>query len=208
VVVIVLALPGDPWSSYYPVKLSWLLVVLLGMVALSLGVRGLLGWLPAARAAAAATGLVAALVIVSAIYPVIPRSVHSVSLPTARILSGSVWHTGDRAVRKILTLTGPGRLGLLWQSGDPDEGIIDYWLIISNGADLAGEGVARASAFEMYHQYMVSGHYDDSKIANLCDIVSDLSDPITVYSANDDLESELAAVCPSERARVVVRHSG
>ncbi|MCU1423292.1 MAG: hypothetical protein JWN36_2943 [Microbacteriaceae bacterium] len=86
---------ADPWSGYYPTKVSWLLVVSLSTIVLSQGIRLVLtAGRNATRTALIATGVTALAVLVGAISPLDTVQATAARQPAVRILSGSVWHTG------------------------------------------------------------------------------------------------------------------
>ncbi|MHC5795178.1 hypothetical protein ACVXZ4_03390 [Lacisediminihabitans sp. FW035] len=196
---------GDPWTAYYPTKLAWILSVFLLIVALSLGlaVFAVRGSRRRIVLAGISTVTVAVLLACAAI-PLDGLSETVVRQPMTRILSGSIWHTGDRAVEKILRLSDPRAAGILWQSGDPDEAMIDFWVLVTRGGDLVGDPELRAIAFVAYREYRATGTFDDSDIAPLCSILERMKPTPTVQTVNPELESQLRDSCPAVSARVLV----
>ncbi len=196
---------GDPWTAYYPTKLAWIISALLVMVVLSLVVsiveRSARGPRTATAGIASVVGLA---LLVTAAVPVDGWQQTVVRQPMIRILSGSIWHTGDRAATQILALTDPRAPGILWQSNDPDEAMIDFWVLVTRGGDLAGDPVLRAVAFVAYRSYRATGTYDNSDPRTLCAILSRMKPTPTVHTASPALEAELRDTCPTSSARVFV----
>ncbi|QNE45933.1 hypothetical protein F1C58_02730 [Glaciihabitans sp. INWT7] len=196
---------GDPWTAYYPTKLAWILSVFLVIIVLSLAlaaVRALVSdgrWVTVGVAAVSAAVLLAC-----AALPAEGPAETVVRQPLTRILTGSIWHTGDRAVSKILRLSDPRDPGILWQSGDPDEAMIDFWVLVTRGGDLLGDQELRAIAFVAYREYRATGTFDDSDIAPLCRIVTLMESTPTVHTSSAGLEAHLRDACPAVTPRVVV----
>ena len=195
----------DPWSSYYPTKFAWISSVFLVILVVSLTVSAVLELAPWPRITVPgiAAVTVAALLACAAI-PVDSWSETVVRQPMTRILSGSIWHTGDRAVNQILTLSDPRAPGVLWQSGDPDEAMIDFWVLVTRGGDLTGNPELRAIAFVAYRSYRATGTFDDSDVSPLCRIVKLMKPTPTVHTVNPSLEAEMRETCPAVTVRVVV----
>ncbi|CAN5511810.1 hypothetical protein BH10ACT4_BH10ACT4_04570 [soil metagenome] len=196
---------GDPWTAYYPTKLAWILSVFVVVIALSLGLSALASRRSAGRFTLAGISTVTVAVLLAcAAIPVDGFSETVVRQPMTRILSGSIWHTGDRAVGKILRLSHPRAPGILWQSGDPDEAMIDFWVLVTRGGDYFGDPQLRAIAFVAYREYRATGTFDDSDIAPLCSILERMKPTPTVQTVNPELESQLRDTCPAVSARVLV----
>jgi len=195
---------GDPWTAYYPTKLAWILAAFFLVLALSLAVS-VVSVRATGRVAIAGISAVTGMVLLAcAAIPFDGWSQTVVRQPMIRILSGSIWHTGDRAVEKILRLSDPRAPGVLWQSGDPDEAMIDFWVLVTRGGDLRGDPELRAISFVAYREYRATGTFDDSDIAPLCRIVTLMKPTPTVHTANPDLEARLRDACPAVVPRVVV----
>lgn len=208
--VVVLALvaiaAGDPepWAGYYPTKLCWLLVIILGTIVLSRVLHRVSRQRPSRRTAIVTVALTAAASLIAAVLPLGGPADVVVRQPAVRILSGSIWHTGDRAADQIIALSRPGRLGILWKSGDPDEAMIDFWVLVSNGGDLAGDPYLRDIAFTAYRAYRATGTWHNDQIADLCTIVTGLKEPVMVRTRDAALPDALASACPATDDRVSV----
>ncbi|MES2092789.1 MAG: hypothetical protein V4531_03120 [Actinomycetota bacterium] len=196
---------GDPWTAYYPTKLAWILSVFLFVVALSLAVAAVAALAAVRRFRIAGVATVSVAVLLGfAIIPIDGWSATVVRQPMVRILSGAIWHTGDRAADRILALSDPRGPGILWRSGNSDEAMIDFWVLVTRGGDYFGDAELRAIAFAAYREYRATGTFDDSKVGPLCRILTLMRPTPTVETASSTLESELRASCPSVTARVVV----
>lgn len=196
---------GNAWSAYYPTKLAWIISVFLVMVVLSLAVATVVALAPGRVTSVAGIATVTSAVLLAcAAIPFDTWSETVVRQPMTRILSGSIWHTGDRAANQILTLSDPRAPGVLWQSGDPDEAMIDFWVLVTRGGDLAGDPGLRSIAFVAYREYRATGTFDDSDVGPLCQIVTLMKPTPTVHTANPSLEAELRETCPAVTARVLL----
>ncbi len=207
VVVLLLQQAWDgaiPWSSYYPTKLSWMLCVFFGTLTLSLA-SGLLARLPSRFAAAAVAALGIAALVLCVVFPTGASMRETATrLPTVLILSGSMWHTGDVAARRIIALSKPGHVGVEWGSDDPDEGIVDALVLVENGAGPKGSGALRAIAFAMYRNYRATGTYDDSDLGTLCAMTGQMARGLTIHTASPSLERRFRASCPARTVRFTV----
>ncbi len=149
-----------------------------------------------------------AVLLAFAAIPVDGWSATVVRQPIVRILSGAIWHTGDRAAERILTFSDPRAPAILWQSGNPDEAMIDFWVLVTRGGDYFGDAELRAIAFAAYREYRATGTFDDSEVGPLCRILTLMTPTPTVRTASPTLESELRASCPTIAARVLVGTTG
>lgn len=196
---------GDPWTAYYPTKLAWILSVFLVIIVLSLALAAVRALLSGRRLVMVGVAAVSAAVLLAcAALPVDGSAETVVRQPLTRILTGSIWHTGDRAAEKILTLSDPSAPGILWKSGNPDEAMIDFWVLVTRGGDLVGDQELRAIAFVAYREYRATGTFDDSDIAPLCRVVTLMKPTPTVHTSSSGLEAELRGACPAVLPRVVV----
>lgn len=196
---------GDPWSAYYPTKLAWIISVFLVITTLSLAVAAVVALAPGRRTVVAGIAAVTGAVLLAcAAIPFDSWSETVVRQPMTRILSGSIWHTGDRAANKILTLSDPRAPGVLWQSGNRDEAMINFWVLVTRGGDFAGDPELRSIAFVAYREYRATGTFNDSDIGPLCRIVTLMRPTPTVHTANPSLEAEIRRNCPAATARVLV----
>jgi len=196
---------GDPWTAYYPTKLAWILSVFLTIVALSLTLSVVTALAAGRRFAIAGIATVAVAVLLAcAAIPADSWSETVVRQPMIRILSGSIWHTGDRAAGQILALSDPRAPGILWQSGDPDEAMIDFWVLVTRGGDFVGDPELRAIAFVAYREYRATGTFDDSDIGPLCRIVTLMKPTPTVHTASPALKFGLRDTCPAVTPRVLL----
>jgi len=196
---------GDPWSAYYPTKFAWIISVFLAVVVLSLVVATVVALAPGRGTSIAGIAIATGAVLLAcAAIPLDSWSETVVRQPMTRILSGSIWHTGDRAANKILNLSDPRAPGILWQSGDPDEAMIDFWVLVTRGGDLSGDLEIRSIAFVAYREYRATGTFNNSDIGPLCRVVILMKPTPTVHTSNPSLETEMRETCPAVRARILV----
>jgi hypothetical protein len=196
---------GDPWTAYYPTKLAWILSVFLAIIALSLAVSAIAARTSARRLTiAGVTAATAATLLISGAMPVATWPETVIRQPMTRILTGSIWHTGDRAADQILALSDPRAPGILWQSTDPDEAMINFWVLVTRGGDFVGDPELRAIAFVAYREYRATGTFDDSDTAPLCRIVTLMKPTPDVHTANPALAGKLHETCPATTPRVLL----
>jgi hypothetical protein len=195
--------PGELFDAYYPKKFAWILLVLLGAIALSFLVAAL-----ASRVRITILATVVVLAIVGA--AVLPAGTWPEIVqrqPVVRIAGDFVRHDGEATVREILTLTTAKHSTVLWQSGDPDEPIINEWLLLSHGGLTSGNKKLITAIRTPYFLYRASGRYSDPNVTGLCRILPLLHGKPVVVTANNALKSELSARCPGSPVTVVVTES-
>ena len=190
-VAAVIALAGGV-TGYYPTKLSWLLVVVLGSVALAL-VVGRLARLRRAALPAIAVACAAALAVATFVVPSRDGD-WARRQPALMVLAGRVWHAGPATVERILTMSDSADPALLWSSGDPDEGIIDFWVLVTNGGEFGSDPLLRSVAFEAYRAQRDTGSWEGSEVTQLCELVARIPG-LTVYSEDPTLGASLGEVC-------------
>jgi hypothetical protein len=183
---------GELFDAYYPKKFAWIILVLFGIVVLSFLVGSFAGQVR--------VGLLAGIVVLSLFAAVIlPPGTWPEVLqrqPMVRILGDYVRHDGESTVREILKLTTAHHPTVLWQSGHPDEPIINEWLLLSHGGLANGDPKLISLVGTPYFLYRTSGHYSDSGVTGLCRILRRLSPGTLVVTANPKLRAELHANCP------------
>ena len=194
----------DPWDAYYPVKLAWLIAVVLLPVFASLLVAAA-ATLERRALRIAAVALAAALVVALAAAPPVTRPDGYVARqPLDRILGGHVWRTGDAAVAIVVALAARGDVAILWKSDSPDEALINYWAIDAAGGDLGGDQSLRDFAFKEYRSFRTSGGHNVFSQNALCALLRDRDHAITVYTDDSSLESDFAENCTGASATYVV----
>ena len=175
------------FGGYYPKKFAWILLVLLGIVALS--------FLVGSFADRVRSGLLAGIVVLALFAAVIlppgtwPEVVQR--QPVVRILGDYVRHEGESTVREILKLTTSAHPTVLWQSGHPDEPVINEWLLLSHGGLANGDPMLIADVGTPYFLYRASGRYSDPGVTGLCHILPLLSANAVVITANPAVEGQL-----------------
>jgi hypothetical protein len=194
---------GELFNAYYPKKFAWILLAILGVILVSFLVGTFAGRV---RSSLIAVVMIATL-FVATITPagtwpeVVQRQ------PVVRIAGDFVRHDGEATVNEILKLTSSTHATVLWQSGDPDEPIINEWLLLSHGGLANGNPKLIALVGTPYFLYRASGRYEDSGIATLCRILSLLPGHAVVLTASSAVSGQLRSRCPDLHATVVVTTS-
>ncbi|HEY5231788.1 MAG TPA: hypothetical protein VIJ11_12970 [Galbitalea sp.] len=191
---------ADFFAGYYPKKFAWILLVLFGAIALS--------FVAGAFAGRVRPSLIAILVVL-AIFgaAILPQGTWPEVLqrqPIVRIAGDYVRHDGEATVREILKLTSATHSTVLWQSGDPDEPIVNEWLLLSHGGLAAGNAKLIFAVGTPYFFYRLSGRYVDRDITKLCKVLPLLHGKPVVVTANASLQAELRATCPGTPVTVRV----
>ena len=199
----------DPWGSYYPKKLAWMLSIFLGVVALSIVVGLVCDRIPSLSASVATVAAVCVAVLAAAVILPLggwPETIERI--PVVRILSGAVWQSDNAAVSEVTRLTRPGHLGFLWKSGQPDEGFIDSRIILIEYGYGRPNDVMRSAAMGDYYAWRSTGTFDTSHVDSLCLFATRLPAGTTVITADSQLRAQLTEQCPGSRLKVVVEPSG
>lgn len=170
----------SPWT-YYPTKLAWLMTIIFGVLALGT----LLAALPPVRKAALT---VIALVLTVATAGSLYAAAKSIPFygwqdPLPRIFADD-FSADDAVAEKIFALSDPAHPHLLWQSDDPLEGSINFWLL-----QLRADSTSERSELRVY----AYAHGDT--INDLCDIAEAMGPPVLVQTANAALVAEAAEAC-------------
>lgn len=175
--------------SYYPTKFAWLVaaVLLVFAVALAAAVASRAAERPALRMA-----LLAGVAIATVGFLLwTPRSgpPYAAMNPVQRVLSGSFLGPGDAIAEQIFALDNPGRPTVLWNSGDSNESVINFWLLQMRSDSMSQNLELKAAAY---------GLYDHDKVADLCDIVGWMGGSALVLTADSGLEAAATDACPTQ----------
>jgi hypothetical protein len=202
---------SNPWSLYYPAKLTWLVTAFLVPVALAVMIRLVIEFSRPRVAIAGVAGLVLASLVLASAGPPPVRETFVITPPLAKIVFGSVWNTGESAVAKILEYrrtdheySRTDQRDLLWDTGDPDEAIINFWLLGFSGGDAGKPGTLREFTLRGYRELRDAGTFDPGDSATLCAVARELEPPVVVHTADTHLSTELAASCPNLKVTVLV----
>jgi hypothetical protein len=194
---------GELFNAYYPKKFAWILLAILGVILVSFLVGTFAGRV---RSSLIAVVMIATL-FVATITPAGTWAEVVQRQPVVRIAGDFVRHDGEATVNEILKLTSSTHATVLWQSGDPDEPIINEWLLLSHGGLANGNPKLIALVGTPYFLYRASGRYEDSGIATLCRILSLLPGHAVVLTASSAVSGQLRSRCPDLHATVVVTTS-
>lgn len=194
---------GELFNAYYPKKFAWILLAVLGVILLSFLIGSFAGRV---RSSLIALVMIVAL-FAAAITPVGTWPEVLQRQPVIRIAGDFVRHDGESTVNEILKLTSAKHPTVLWQSGDPDEPIINEWLLLAHGGLAYGNHKLITLVGTPYFLYRTSGRYVDPGVRELCQILTLLPGKPMVLTANAGVRAELASQCPQRSATVVVTSS-
>ncbi len=177
----------NPWS-YYPLKFSWLMaaavLVLLVGAAAAMCVRYLRRvWL-----------LVVGLLLVAAVtVGFLEWAPHSgapyiSNSAIGHVLAGDLPGNGDDAADEIFDDARPDVGHILWQSGDPLEGTINFWVWQLWANSITGDFELRTAAY---------GLYDHDDIDDLCRIIGYMDATVVVETQDATLVDQLHDACPT-----------
>ncbi len=187
-------LAPDPWT-YYPTKYAW--------IASTIFVIMIMGLLPAVAeplfrrigARIAAVGVV--VVVAAGIVVMAPPSdeMHTWRQPIVWILAGEVNGPGDEVAEKILAAADLEHPSIYWQSGDPNQLFINFWLLEVAANSMTDSNALRVASYGGYHE---------NKISDLCSLMTTLGGNVAVHTASSSLQSKIDLTCPSLGARVII----
>ena len=178
----------DPFGAYYPAKLGWMLSVLLCTVALSLVLAAV-----SRRVVTIVT--IAAAILLASVGPAPVREYNAVLPPLARILGGEVWHDGDHSAAVIIDHVGEN--AILWDSGEPDEAYINYWLVA-----LGPNQTLSSSAIDGYRELRDTGSFTPPALDQLCLLLPVLGAGGTVYTSSAGSADRVREACNSPETTV------
>jgi hypothetical protein len=191
---------GELFNAYYPKKFAWILLALLGVLMLSFLVGAFAGRVRGSLIAVVmCVALFAAAITPIGTWPeVVQRQ------PVVRIAGDFVRHDGESTVDEILKLTAAKHATVLWQSGDPDEPIINEWLLLAHGGLVHGNTRLIKLVSTPYFLYRASGQYVDPGVTTLCRMLPLMRGTPVVLTASPTVSTQLHARCPQVAATVVV----
>ena len=183
-----------PWL-YYPSKFIWVSMQLIIPIALGTGLAWLLGLVSASWLTAIALVVVAGGAFgffkVTATWGHInggvetPTALHEL-FKTKEIFE--IDKTPNRDVaRQTFALESQDHLRILWQSGNPWEDNINFWLL--KMWSISDHGSPRLGDFTYGVQ--------ERSLANLCQVLITVKSPVELVTSNPILEQQLSSSCPS-----------
>jgi len=184
----------DPFGSYYPAKIGWMLAVLLSVVALSLAL--------AAVNRRVAVVVIAATIGAASLGPVPAREYNPVAPPLVRILAGGVWHAGDHSARLIIDNVGENTI--LYRSGEPDEAFINFWLLEFGKGAMDGDGALRGFSFAGYRELRDTGSSQPVTLEELCSLLPLLEPDAVVLTGDHTVREQIATACDASDTTVRV----
>jgi hypothetical protein len=195
--------PSDAWLGYYPTKFLWMMSVVFGAIALSLVLRLAVEKVPKGRARVAGVVIAGAVALVIAgLGPAPTRDHFVVEQPLPRILAGNTWHTGESAVNVILAANRDAGTVVLWNSGNPDEAFINFWVLDYRGAALGESHMARVFTVLAYRDLRDHGSFTPGDPQRLCDLAPELTAPVSVYTQDAGLAAQVSKLCPTAGVKV------
>lgn len=195
---------ADPFASYYSSKAAWFLTVFAIMLAVSYAAGAVDSLAGSHRLGNVALATVAAVALVATTVTAVPSHMQHAAQPLDRVLTGRTWLMGNAATERIFVLADPARPGILWRSGDPDEALINFWVVSTGRGHIGGDETLRAFSFVGYREYRATGAYDDSDPADLCAILPSLTDTIEIHTTDAGLADSVARVCGPSTVHIVV----
>jgi hypothetical protein len=185
---------ASPWT-YYPSKFAWLAAVVLafllpGMVAPAVARVARRAWVVVA-VALLAVGMLAIIPIATSLEDG-QRRQH----PVEWILASDGSAADDEVAEQILSLADLAKPRILWESGDPNAGIINFWLLQIAADSLDDNFQLRVYAYEAFRM---------EGVESLCDILGAMEPGVEIVTANPDLEGDVARSCGDRTATFVVR---
>ena len=185
----------NPWS-YYPLKFSWLMATTLVVLIAGAGAAACARYVHRTWLLAVSLLLVAATTI--GFLEWTPRSGAPYSGNTAvgHVIEGDLPGDGDHAAEAIFEDARPDEGHILWQSGDPLEGTINFWVWQLWANSMTDDFPLRTAAY---------GLYDHDSVGDLCDILDYMRAPaVTIETQSTTLAADLDATCPTEASTVTV----
>lgn len=183
--------------SYYPIKFTWLMLIVVLIMAAGVLV-GLSGEartrLSRALFVSIAGALCAAML---AWMPTIgngPLALNAVH----RVAVGHVIDPTNGLTSGILENHRPEALTLLWESGEGPEGEINIWLVLLHIGSLDERTDLRILSLQAF---------TDRSVDMLCAISDEVDEEIVVVTASEDLEQRIGASCPGQPIEIRVRPS-
>jgi len=182
----------DTLWSYYQLKFLWFFLAMLLIVAVVAG----LTFAAAISARAARSALAAVVVLVTVVgvgeysratVPTFSNDSQALKSPVARILTGDFFSVGedDRVFSQVVRLVDSDERTMLWQSTDPDEDSIMFWVVQLSST---GVGDVALRKFAYYH--------DGQSMYDLCTIRKLMGPPVTVITADPSVVERAQEACP------------
>ena len=195
-VLVALGLPDpDVFENYYPAKLCWFVIVILVVTSASGAARSLVATLPARRIAFVAAPAAIVVFAAAAVLPPLDAPGYRAPSPWVRMLTGSVWNTGDDAVDLMADLEESESIALLWDSENPDEAMINYWVLDFRGSGVTGQPEARSVTAIAYRKFHDLGTTQPESEARLCTLGEYLDGPLVAYTDDPTLETRIDDKC-------------
>lgn len=194
----------NPWLTYYPTKFTWQASVTVLVVLLSL-VFALLSTVRPERLRVIAVAVVSTgALITSTLGPAPYRQDFTIVQPLTEVVGGSTWTGGEAALDRIVQNLNRDVTVVLWRSGIPEEGFINFWVLDFSGASATdGNNYVRAFSVESYRALRDTGSTDHvGTIDFLCGLPDHLEQPLTVQTADSSLAATLRSECPTSRINV------
>ena len=183
----------NPWS-YYPMKFAWLvtvyaIVLIIGYASGAVARITRPVWIRGVGLA-----VVAALILGFLAFAPGNRSTDGVNDAVSSVLEGRFIRPGDVVAEQIFEKATPEQATVLWQSDNPDEGTINFWVWSLWADSVTGNTPLRVAAY---------GLYDHDDPAELCSIMGYMDGDVIVETTDDTVEPYVDANCPELNATVI-----
>jgi hypothetical protein len=106
-------------------------------------------------------------------------------------------------VHSILAANRQAGAVVLWNSGDPDEAFINFWVLDYRGAWLNESQSARVFTVLAYRDVRDRGSWTPGGPQELCDLIPELAAPVSVYTQDSGLAAQLSELCPTAPVTVL-----
>ncbi|MGP3535474.1 hypothetical protein ACTU3I_11820 [Microbacterium sp. RD1] len=182
----------DTLWSYYQLKFLWFFLAMLLIVGVAAGLT-LAAAISTRSVYCALTVVVTMATVVGAgefaraTVPTFSEDAQVVRDPLTRILVGDFFSVGgdDRIFDRIVELMGSQERTILWESTDPDEDSIMFWVV-----QLSSTGVDDV-ALRTYAYY-----HDGQSMDDLCTVRKLIGAPVTVETADESIVTRAQEACP------------
>lgn len=182
-----------PLSSYYPAKLQWLATVFLVVIFLEWMLGLVAQWFR--RRFVLAVAVVITTAAVAQFVQIAPDNATGYPRvdPLRQVLKGALYGPHDETAQLVLRFANDRAPTILWRSGRPDEGYVNFWVLEMQAARSSSSLALRQAAY---------GEYDVEKVADLCHIARSVGIPLKVISADSGLTKQVVSACPSLHIRI------
>ncbi len=177
--------------NYYQLKFLWFLMAMLLIIGVAAGLAfaaSIVG-----RRSLAALSVLVVLVTASGVsefgkatVPTFNRDAQALLSPISRILAGDFFSVGedDRVFHRVVELMGSDEKKILWESSDPDEDSIMFWVVQMSAASVDDVDLR---AYAYYH--------DGQSMDDLCSLRELMGPPVALITADAEIARRAEESC-------------